>query len=43
MEIFKLIPILCTHVYSYMFSTLHPPSIVHDNYCGPHYIQGNKH
>ena len=24
---FKLIPILCTHVYSYMFSTVHPPSI----------------
>ena len=24
--IFKLLPLLCTHVYSYMFSTLHPPS-----------------
>ena len=23
--IFKLIPLLCTHVYSYMFSTVHPP------------------
>ena len=23
---FKLIPLLCTHVYSYMFSTVHPPS-----------------
>ena len=23
----KLIPLLCTHVYSYMFSTVHPPSI----------------
>ena len=22
---FKLIPLLCTHVYSYMFSTVHPP------------------
>ena len=22
---FKLIPPLCTHVYSYMFSTVHPP------------------
>jgi hypothetical protein len=21
---FKLIPLLCTHVYSYMFSTVHP-------------------
>ena len=24
-ELFKLIPLLCTHVYSYMFSTVHPP------------------
>ena len=23
--LFKLIPLLCTHVYSYMFSTMHPP------------------
>ena len=23
---FKLIPLLCTHVYSYMFSTVHPLS-----------------
>jgi hypothetical protein len=23
--VFKLIPLLCTHVYSYMFSTVHPP------------------
>jgi hypothetical protein len=23
---FKLRPFLCTHVYSYMFSTMHPPS-----------------
>jgi hypothetical protein len=23
--VFKLIPLLCTHVYSYMFSTMHPP------------------
>ena len=23
---FKLIPLLCTHIYSYMFSTVHPPS-----------------
>ena len=23
---FKLIPLLCTHVYSYMFSIVHPPS-----------------
>ena len=22
---FKLIPLLCTHVYLYMFSTVHPP------------------
>ena len=22
---FKLIPLLCTHVYSYMFNTVHPP------------------
>ena len=27
--VFKLIPLLCTHVYSYMFSTVHPPSPVH--------------
>ena len=26
---FKLIPFLCTHVYSYMFSTVHPLRIVH--------------
>jgi hypothetical protein len=26
MAVFKLIPLLCTHVYSYMFSTMHPPS-----------------
>ena len=25
MAVFKLIPLLCTHVYSYMFSTVHPP------------------
>jgi hypothetical protein len=25
-EMFKLIPLLCTHVYLYMFSTVHPPS-----------------
>jgi hypothetical protein len=25
--VFKLIPVLCTHVYSYMFSTVHPPSL----------------
>ena len=25
--VFKLIPILCTHVYSYMFSTVHPPRV----------------
>ena len=24
---FKLIPLMCTHVYSYMFSTVHPPSL----------------
>ena len=24
--VFKLIPLLCTHVYLYMFSTVHPPS-----------------
>ena len=24
--VFKLIPLLCTHVYSYMFRTVHPPS-----------------
>ena len=24
---FKLIPLLCTHVYPYMFSTVHPPSV----------------
>ena len=24
--VFKLIPLVCTHVYSYMFSTVHPPS-----------------
>jgi hypothetical protein len=24
---FKLLPILCTHVYSYMFSIVHPPSV----------------
>ena len=23
--VFKLIPLLCTHVYSYMFRTVHPP------------------
>ena len=23
---FKLLPLLCTHVYSYMFSKVHPPS-----------------
>ena len=23
--VFKLIPLLCTHGYSYMFSTVHPP------------------
>ena len=22
---FKSIPLLCTHIYSYMFSTMHPP------------------
>ena len=22
---FKLIPLMCTHVYLYMFNTLHPP------------------
>ena len=26
---FKLIPLLCTHVYSYMFSAVHPPRIDH--------------
>ena len=26
MAVFKLIPLLCTHVYSYMFSTVHPPN-----------------
>ena len=26
-EIFKLIPLLCTHIYSYMFSTVHPPRV----------------
>ena len=26
MAVFKLIPLLCTHIYSYMFSTRHPPS-----------------
>ena len=25
--VFKLIPLMCTHVYSYMFSTVHPPRI----------------
>jgi hypothetical protein len=25
--VFKIIPLLCTHVYSYMFSTVHPPSV----------------
>ena len=25
MAVFKLIPFLCTYVYSYMFSTVHPP------------------
>ena len=25
---FKLIPLLCTHVYSYMFSTVHPTRVV---------------
>jgi hypothetical protein len=24
--LFKLIPLPCTHIYSYMFSTMHPPS-----------------
>ena len=26
MAMFKLIPLMCTHVYSYIFSTMHPPS-----------------
>ena len=26
MAMFKLIPLLCTHVYLYMFSRVHPPS-----------------
>ena len=27
-SIFKLIPLLCTHVYSYMFSIVHPPRVM---------------
>jgi hypothetical protein len=27
--VFKLIPLLCTHVYSYMFSTVLPPRVLH--------------
>ena len=30
--VFKLIPLLCTHVYSYTFSTVHPPSQFIYNY-----------
>ena len=26
---FKLIPVLCTNIYSYMFSTVHPPRVEH--------------
>ena len=26
---FKLIPLLCTHIYLYMFSIVHPPSVPH--------------
>jgi hypothetical protein len=29
MAVFKLVPLLCTHVYSYMFSAVHPPRINH--------------
>ena len=25
----KSIPLLCTHIYSYMFSTMHPPRLAH--------------
>ena len=30
-EMFKFKPLLCTHVYSYMFSIVHPPRIQHAN------------
>ena len=33
-EIFKLISILCTRVYSYMFSTVHPPRMIPIYECG---------
>jgi pentatricopeptide repeat protein len=32
--VFKLIPLLCTHVYSYMFSTMHPSRAYAKNGCG---------
>ena len=32
MAVFKLIPLLCTHIYSYMFSTVHPPRILVNTY-----------
>ena len=33
MTMFKLIPLLCTHVYSYMFSIVHPPRVAHTSKC----------
>ena len=27
---FELIPLLCTHVYSYMFSVVHPPRSMYE-------------
>ena len=43
---FKLIPLMCTHVYSYMFSTVHPPSIglaASPKVRGLPVVQGLKH
>jgi hypothetical protein len=39
--VFKLIPLLCTHVYSYMFSTVHPPRVAHIGLSI--YIKGPRH
>ena len=38
---FKLIPLLCTHVYSYMFSTVHPPEEIFE-YSNDDYINLSK-
>ena len=36
--VFKLIPLLCTHVYSYMFSIVHPPRMALIDYLEAHKV-----